>query len=101
MQFPNMHRCRQRCAGHLHRPAQAHYILRLMANTLLPSSLRALSFSCSQILPALYRFVGASFGATPSQLGMCTLSRAVVQALASPLGGLAGAQQTTPHVHPV
>ena len=41
-------------------------------------------------LPAVYRFVGASFAASPSQLGYLTLSRALVQALASPLGGLLG-----------
>ena len=44
-----------------------------------------------QLLPAVYRFVGASFGATPSELGYLTLSRAMVQALASPVGGILGA----------
>lgn len=43
-----------------------------------------------QLLPALYRFVGAAFGASPSQLGRLTLSRALVQALASPLAGVLG-----------
>lgn len=43
-----------------------------------------------QILPAVYRFLGESFKASPSQLGVLTLSRALTQALASPLGGLLG-----------
>ncbi|CAL8464814.1 g4349 [Coccomyxa elongata] len=43
-----------------------------------------------QLLPAVYRFVGASFQASPSQLGYLTLSRAVVQALVSPIGGFLG-----------
>ncbi len=43
-----------------------------------------------QLLPALYRYVGAAFHATPRQLGLLTFSRAVVQALSSPLAGLAG-----------
>ena len=42
------------------------------------------------LLPALYRFVGAAFGERPSQLGRLTLSRALVQALASPLVGVLG-----------
>lgn len=44
-----------------------------------------------QILPAVYNAIGASFHATPSQLGILTLARALVQALASPLGGILGA----------
>lgn len=44
-----------------------------------------------QILPALYSRVGASFGATPTQLGNITLARALVQALSSPLAGVASA----------
>ncbi|KAL4424385.1 hypothetical protein ABPG75_001686, partial [Micractinium tetrahymenae] len=43
-----------------------------------------------QMLPAVYRFIGASWGATPTQLGYLTLCRALVQALSSPLGGIAG-----------
>lgn len=46
-----------------------------------------------QILPAVYRFIGASFNASPSQLGVLTLSRALTQALASPFGGLLGVPQ--------
>ena len=42
-----------------------------------------------QILPALYSRVGASFGATPTQLGNITLARSFMQALASPLAGIA------------
>jgi hypothetical protein len=42
------------------------------------------------MLPAVYRFVGASFRAGPSALGELTLARALMQALASPFGGLAG-----------
>ncbi|KAK9820276.1 hypothetical protein WJX72_008508 [[Myrmecia] bisecta] len=40
-----------------------------------------------QILPAVYAFVGASFHASPTALGMVTLSRALVQAVTSPVGG--------------
>jgi hypothetical protein len=47
-----------------------------------------------QILPAVYNAIGASFHATPSQLGVLTLARALVQALASPLGGILGAAHT-------
>ncbi len=43
-----------------------------------------------QILPAVYAWVGASFDATPTQLGAITLGRAMMQALSSPLGGVAG-----------
>ena len=43
-----------------------------------------------QILPALYGFVAASFRIGPTQLGYLTLSRALVQAVASPLGGILG-----------
>ena len=43
-----------------------------------------------QMLPALYRYVGASWSATPTQLGLVTLARACTQALCSPLGGIAG-----------
>lgn len=46
--------------------------------------------SDEQILPSLYSRVGAAFNATPSQLGWITLARAVVQAVASPIGGIAG-----------
>ena len=42
-------------------------------------------------LAAVYIWVAASFDATPKQLGFLTLSRALVQALASPLGGIMGA----------
>jgi MFS family permease len=42
-----------------------------------------------QILPALYSRVGASFRATPTQLGNITLARSFMQALASPLAGIA------------
>jgi MFS family permease len=42
-----------------------------------------------QILPALYSRVGASFQATPAQLGNITLARALAQALSSPLAGVA------------
>ncbi|KAI3436365.1 hypothetical protein D9Q98_002418 [Chlorella vulgaris] len=43
-----------------------------------------------QMVPAVYRFIGAAFDATPTQLGYITLSRALVQALSAPLGGIAG-----------
>ena len=42
------------------------------------------------LLPAVYLYVGCSFGATPAQLGSITFVRSVVQALASPLGGILG-----------
>lgn len=43
-----------------------------------------------QILPAVYSEIGSAFNATPLQLGYLTLSRALVQAFSSPLGGIAG-----------
>lgn len=43
-----------------------------------------------QILPAVSRFIGCSFRARPHELGNITFGRALVQALASPLGGIAG-----------
>ena len=44
-----------------------------------------------QLLPAVYNFVAAAFDASPEQLGYLTLARALVQAAASPLGGILGA----------
>ena len=44
-----------------------------------------------QTLPSLYSAVAASFNSTPKQLGYLTLCRALVQAIASPFGGIAGA----------
>ena len=52
-----------------------------------------------QILPAVYNAIGASFHATPSQLGILTLARALVQALASPLGGILGASRHSWRFH--
>ena len=46
--------------------------------------------SNEQTLPALYKYVGASFKATPRQLGFITLACALVQALCSPIGGILG-----------
>ena len=43
-----------------------------------------------QILPAVYNFIGRTFDATPSQLGALTLSRAFMQAITSPVGGVLG-----------
>eukprot|EP01025_Chloroclados_australasicus_P021392 TRINITY_DN224_c2_g1_i2.p1 TRINITY_DN224_c2_g1~~TRINITY_DN224_c2_g1_i2.p1 ORF type:complete len:531 (+),score=44.75 TRINITY_DN224_c2_g1_i2:400-1992(+) len=43
-----------------------------------------------QLLPSVYRNVGATFSVTPDVLGMLTLSRAVMQALSSPVGGILG-----------
>lgn len=43
-----------------------------------------------QLLPALYNAVGSSFHASPSHLGYLTLSRALVQAIASPFAGILG-----------
>ena len=53
---------------------------------------------CPQLLPALYSFVGRSFHADPQQLGVLTFSRAVVQALASPLAGVLGHYANRVHV---
>ena len=38
----------------------------------------------------MYNFVAAAFDASPEQLGYLTLARALVQAAASPLGGILG-----------
>ena len=42
------------------------------------------------VLPAVYSFVAASFGANLLQLSYLTLARALTQALLSPLGGWLG-----------
>jgi hypothetical protein len=44
----------------------------------------------AQILPAVYNALGKAFNASPTELGYLTLSRALVQAFASPIGGIAG-----------
>ena len=46
------------------------------------------------ILPAAYSFVARSFAATPSDLANITLARALVQAVCSPVGGVAGMHPT-------
>lgn len=72
-------------------PAVAAYGARLplmLSVKLHPPRLRRCD---EQILPAVYAWVGASFKATPTQLGAITLGRAMMQALSSPLGGIAGA----------
>jgi MFS family permease len=43
-----------------------------------------------QVLPSVYAAVARSLAASPSVLGLITLSRSLAQALASPLGGGAG-----------
>jgi MFS family permease len=50
----------------------------------------ALERADEQVLPSVYAFVSRCFGSTPAQLGLLTLARALAQALASPLGGVAG-----------
>ena len=47
---------------------------------------------------AAYRYIGATFNASPSQLGSITLTRALVQALTSPLGGLLGDRMDRTHL---
>lgn len=58
--------------------------------TVLVNLASILERSNEQTLPALYKYVGRSFDASPRQLGMVTLGCALVQALASPIGGLLG-----------
>ena len=61
------------------------------ARTALLANLAAVLERCDeQMVPAVYRSLGAAFSATPTQLGYITLSRALVQALCSPIGGIAG-----------
>jgi len=43
-----------------------------------------------QLLPSVFAYVAASMGIDPSHLGLLTLARALAQAVASPVGGLAG-----------
>lgn len=43
-----------------------------------------------QVLPAMYTYVGRTFRSTPEDLGVLTFCRALSQALASPVGGIAG-----------
>lgn len=61
--------------------------------TILINTASVLEKCDEQILPALYSRVGASLHATPSQLGYITLARAFVQALTSPLAGVASTCQ--------
>eukprot|EP00877_Chromochloris_zofingiensis_P001737 jgi/Chrzof1/11564/Cz06g00120.t1 len=58
--------------------------------TVLVSLARVLERVDEQLLPAVYLYVGCAFGASPQQLGTITFCRAVVQALASPFGGMMG-----------
>ena len=47
--------------------------------------------SChSGVMAQVYNELGGAFKASPSQLGDLALARALVQALSSPLGGIAG-----------
>lgn len=46
-----------------------------------------------QVLPAVYKSLGAAYHASPSQLGYLTLCRALTQAMAAPLGGFAGMRE--------
>ncbi len=43
-----------------------------------------------QLLPSVYPYVARSLRASPAALGYLTLSRALVQSISSPLGGLLG-----------
>lgn len=45
-------------------------------------------------IPAVFAFLGASLNATPAQLGLLTLCRALTQAVSAPLGGISGEQQS-------
>lgn len=47
---------------------------------------------------AAYKFIGVSLNATPAQLGSIMLTRALVQALSSPLGGLLGDRMDRTHI---
>jgi len=47
---------------------------------------------------AAYKFIGQSLNATPAQLGSIMLTRALVQALSSPLGGLLGDRMDRTHI---
>jgi len=58
--------------------------------TALVALTRVLERVDEQLLPATYFGVSCSLGASPSQLGAVTFSRLLVQALASPLGGVLG-----------
>lgn len=44
-----------------------------------------------QLLPSVYPYVARSLQASPAALGYLTLSRALVQSIASPVGGVLGA----------
>ena len=46
-----------------------------------------------QLLPSLYASVASSFSATAQELGWITFGRALVQAVASPVGGMAGVKK--------
>ncbi len=48
-----------------------------------------------QVLPSVYAYVAKSFSSFPSRLGYLTLARALVQAVVSPLGGIASSISRT------
>lgn len=50
------------------------------------------------VLPAIYKFVAASFNASLTELGYLTLARSLSQALLSPLGGILGGPLSIPRV---
>lgn len=60
------------------------------ATTLFVSLARIFESIDESLMPAVLLYVGCAFHATPTQLGTLTFCRALVQAAASPLGGLMG-----------
>jgi predicted MFS family arabinose efflux permease len=70
-------------------PRRKHHRERLIT-TVLVALTRILERVDEQLLPSVYYGVSVSLCATPSQLGAITFARLLVQALASPLGGVLG-----------
>ena len=63
---------------------------RRVVTTVLVSLACFMEVADEQITPSLFRDIGKSFKLSPSQLGMLTLVRALVQALSSPMTGYVG-----------
>lgn len=79
-------------------PPSTTYSKHALATTITVNLAACLERLDEQVVPALYDALGDAFDATPVQLSMLTLSRALIQALASPMGGVLGQHCNRAHV---
>ncbi|CAG9462739.1 unnamed protein product [Pedinophyceae sp. YPF-701] len=61
-----------------------------MRTTVMVNLASVLERADEQLLPAVFKWVGCSFHASPRRLSLITMCRALMQALASPVGGFLG-----------